>query len=199
MTAPGTEGRGVLNEIGAAITNVAVPHHEPPAVVLCRRIVVVIVLVIGAALLGFSLSRTPGESSFDWLTFALAAKWTVGAFASGPLHLGSIYWRGGNQRPVITGTTIGLLLGGIFVLGGLVAARSALRFLIDTSVVKRLGHSEVGQVVEPLAAAGELARASICGLGVGYSPRPRNAEEWDVLVRTGLAMAAKSTVAAGSV
>jgi len=64
MTAPGTERRGVLNEIGAAITNVAVPHHEPPAAVLCRRIVVVIVLVIGAALLGLSLSRTPGESSF---------------------------------------------------------------------------------------------------------------------------------------
>ena len=66
MTAPGTERRGLLNKIGAAITNVAVPHHEPPAVVLCRRIVVVIVLVIGAALLGLSLSRTPGESSFYW-------------------------------------------------------------------------------------------------------------------------------------
>ena len=63
MTAPGTERRGLLNEIGAAITNVAVPHHEPPAVVPCRRIVVVIVLVIGAALLGFSLSQTPVESS----------------------------------------------------------------------------------------------------------------------------------------
>src|SRR6185437_16358924 len=78
MTAPGTERRGLLNEIGAAITNVAVPHHEPTAVVLCRRIVV-IVLVIGAALLGFSLSRTPDESSFYWLAFALAAVWTVGA------------------------------------------------------------------------------------------------------------------------
>ena len=79
MTAPATQRRGLLNEIGAAITNVAVPHHEPPAVVLCRRIVVVIVVVIGAALLGFSLSRTPDESSFYWLTFALAAVWTVGA------------------------------------------------------------------------------------------------------------------------
>jgi len=77
MTAPGTQRRGLLNEIGAAITNIAVPHHEPPAVLLCRRIVVVIVFVIGAALLG--LSRTPGESSFYWLTFALAAVWTVGA------------------------------------------------------------------------------------------------------------------------
>jgi hypothetical protein len=48
-------------------------------VVLCRRIVVVTILVIGAALLGFSLSRTPVESSFYWPTFALAAVWTVGA------------------------------------------------------------------------------------------------------------------------
>jgi predicted nucleic acid-binding protein len=56
----------------------------------------------------------------------------------------------------------------------------ALKFLLDTSVVKRLGHSEVRRVVEPLAAAGQLARASICDLEVGYSAR--NAEEWDVLV-----------------
>jgi len=56
----------------------------------------------------------------------------------------------------------------------------ALKFLLDTSVVKRLGHSEARRVVEPLAAAGQLARASICDLEVGYSAR--NAEEWDVLV-----------------
>ena len=56
----------------------------------------------------------------------------------------------------------------------------ALRFLLDTSVVKRLSHSQVRQVVEPLAAAGELARASICDLEVGYSAR--NAEEWDRLM-----------------
>lgn len=56
----------------------------------------------------------------------------------------------------------------------------ALRFLLDTSAVKRLGRSEVRQVVEPLAIAGELARASICDLEVGYSAR--NAEEWDELV-----------------
>jgi hypothetical protein len=30
MTAPGTERRGLLNEIGAAITNVAVPHQSRP-------------------------------------------------------------------------------------------------------------------------------------------------------------------------
>jgi uncharacterized protein len=111
----------VFFELRRAITNVAVPHHEPPAVVLRRRIVVGITLVVGAAVLGFSLRRTPGESSFYWLTLALAAAWLTGAFISGPLHLGGINWRGRNQRPVISGTIIGLLVGGIFVVGGLIA------------------------------------------------------------------------------
>ncbi len=111
----------VLSELHRAITNVAVPHHEPPAVVRRRRVIVAITLVIGAAVLWFSLRRHPGESSFYWLTLALAAVWIAAAFISGPLHLGGICWRGRNQRPVISGTTIGLLIGGVFVLGGLIA------------------------------------------------------------------------------
>jgi hypothetical protein len=55
------------------------------------------------------------------LTLALAAVWIAGAVISGPLHLGGISWRGRNQRPVITGTATGLLLGGVFVAGGLIA------------------------------------------------------------------------------
>ena len=110
-----------LDEIRRAITNVAVPHHEPPSVVLRRRIVVAIVLVAGAAVLGLSLTRHPDEPSFYWLALALTAVWLIGAFASGPLHLGGICWRGRNKRPVISGSAIGLLLGGVFILGGLVA------------------------------------------------------------------------------
>jgi uncharacterized protein len=110
----------VFADMGRAIANVAVPHHEPPAVVLRRRVIVAVTLVVGAAVLGFSLRRTPGESSFYWLTLVLAAVWAFGAYASGPLHLGGINWRGRNQRPVISGTAIGVLLGGIFVLGGLI-------------------------------------------------------------------------------
>jgi membrane protease YdiL (CAAX protease family) len=98
-----------------------VAHNEPPTVIRRRRVVVVVVLVIGAALLGYSLTRRPGDSSFYWLTLALAGVWAVGAFASGPLHLGCIRFRGRNQRPVITGTAVGLLLGGVFLVGGLVA------------------------------------------------------------------------------
>ncbi|HEY6646616.1 MAG TPA: type II CAAX endopeptidase family protein [Mycobacterium sp.] len=116
-----TQSAGLLDDIRGIVTTTAVPHHEPPATVLRRRIVVVVVLVIGVALLGYSLSRQPGDESFYWLTLALAAVWAVGAFASGPLHLGCVRFRGRNQRPVITGTVVGLVLGGAFVVGGLVA------------------------------------------------------------------------------
>jgi uncharacterized protein len=122
MSKPYTPYRATLrDEFRRAITNVAVPQHEPPSVVRRRRIVVAITLVIGAVVLGFSLRRVPGESSFYWLTLALAAVWIGGALASGPLHLGGICWRGRNQRPVITGTTVGVLMGGLFVVGGAIA------------------------------------------------------------------------------
>ncbi|OBJ48703.1 CPBP family intramembrane glutamic endopeptidase [Mycobacterium sp. 1423905.2] len=109
-----------LQEIRRALVNVAVPHHEPPGVVRRRRVVVTITLVIGAAILGLSLRQRPGDPIFYWLTLALAGVWAIGSAVSGPLHLGGICWRGRNQRPVITGTGVGLLLGGAFVVGGLI-------------------------------------------------------------------------------
>lgn len=111
----------VFSEFRRAITNVAAPHHEAPGLVRRRRVIVAITLVVGAAVLGYSLRLRPGESSFYWLTLALAAVWIAGGLVSGPLHLGGICWRGRNQRPVITGTVVGVLLGGAFVLGGLIA------------------------------------------------------------------------------
>lgn len=110
----------VLTELRRAITNVAVPHNESPRVVRRRRVIVAITVVLGAGVLGFSLRRHPGDASFYWLTLVLAAVWTAGALVSGPLHLGGICWRGRNQRPVITGTGVGLLVGGAFIAGGLI-------------------------------------------------------------------------------
>jgi uncharacterized protein len=121
MTHPGTTHPGFLHEMGEIAATVAIPHHEPPAVILRRRIVVAVVIVIGTALLGYSMTRQPGDKSFYWLMLALAGVWAVGAFVSGPLHLGCIRFRGRNQRPVISGTAIGLVLGGLFVLGGVAA------------------------------------------------------------------------------
>jgi membrane protease YdiL (CAAX protease family) len=109
-----------LEEIRRGIVNVAVPHNEPPSIVRRRRVVVSIVLVLGVSSLALALRKHPGEPAFYWWTLALAGVWALGAFASGPLHLGGARWRGRNQRPVVSGTVIGLLLGAVFVVGGLI-------------------------------------------------------------------------------
>jgi uncharacterized protein len=121
MTQPSPTRLSWLAESREIVGACPVPHHEPPSVIRRRRIVVAVVLVIGAALLGYSLTRPPGDASFYWLTLGLAAVWAVGALVSGPLHLGCIRFRGRNQRPFITGTAIGLALGAVFVVGGLIA------------------------------------------------------------------------------
>jgi membrane protease YdiL (CAAX protease family) len=110
-----------LQEVKDNLTRVAVPYHEPPAVVLRRRIIVAVVVVIGAALLGYSLARDPGDDSFYGLTLALAGVWAMGALLARPLHLGHVRFFGRNQRPVISGSVVGLLLGGVFVAGGFIA------------------------------------------------------------------------------
>lgn len=109
-----------LEEIRRGIVNVAVPQNEAPSTVRRRRIVVAVVLVFGVVSLGLALRAHPGEPAFYWWSLALAGIWALGAFVSGPLHLGGARWRGRNQRPVISGTVIGLLLGGLFIVGGLI-------------------------------------------------------------------------------
>ena len=125
-----------MADIRRGIVNVAVPHNEPPAIKRRRRVVVAIVLLLGAGVLGLALRRHPGESSFYWLALALTAVWALGAFASGPLHLGGVRWRGRNQRPVISGTVIGLALGAVFVLGGLIAREIPLVSELITRVLQ---------------------------------------------------------------
>lgn len=120
-TQPGSTQPGLIREFIAIIAHVAVPQNEPPAVVLRRRIVVAIVLVAGAALLGCALRTDPGEPAFYWLSLGLAALWAAGALASGPLRLGIVQFRGRYERPVFTGTGVGLVLGGVFVLAAWVA------------------------------------------------------------------------------
>jgi hypothetical protein len=56
----------------------------------------------------------------------------------------------------------------------------ALTHLVDTSVLTRLHHRDVVGVVEPMASASQLGRATISDLEVGFSAR--NAREWDRLM-----------------
>lgn len=55
----------------------------------------------------------------------------------------------------------------------------ALRYLLDTSVLTRLSTAEVRAAIEPATQSGELARAGISDLEVGFSAR--NDAEWDRL------------------
>jgi uncharacterized protein len=163
-----TAQTSALAEIRRGMLNVAVPHHEPPATKRRRRVVVAIVLLLGAGVLGLALRRHPGESSFYWLSLALAAVWAIGAFGSGPLHLGGVCWRGRNQRPVISGTVIGLLLGGVFVLGGLIAREIPAVAELITRVLQYIGQGSwrltmavalIGGIAEELFYRGALYTA----------------------------------------
>jgi membrane protease YdiL (CAAX protease family) len=95
-------------------------HQQTDQAFRRRRIVVAVVLVIGATLLGLSLSIKPGDALFYPMTLAVAATWTIGGLLSGPLHLGHIEIRGALRRPIVTPLLVGLLAAGIFVLGALV-------------------------------------------------------------------------------
>ena len=55
----------------------------------------------------------------------------------------------------------------------------ALTHLVDTSVLTRLHRPSVRDAIEPRADRGELARAGISDLEIGYSAR--SAAEWDRL------------------
>jgi predicted nucleic acid-binding protein len=55
----------------------------------------------------------------------------------------------------------------------------ALSHLLDTSVLTRLGEPTVREAIERTIEQGELARAGISDLEIGFSAR--NADEWDRL------------------
>ena len=71
-----------------------------------RQIVSAVVVVLGAGVLGFSLSIPPEDNvKFSLATLVLAGVWTTGAFASGPLHLGRI---GRPSEPDLMAPRVGL-------------------------------------------------------------------------------------------
>ena len=103
-------------------------------------------VLIGAGVLGWSLRITPGSSTFIAATLVLAGVWTVGAFASGPLHLGRIDVRNATEgtplpRPVVQPILLGLVLAGVFVVGGLVVHEIG---PLDRQVTKVLDYADQG-------------------------------------------------------
>jgi uncharacterized protein YbjT (DUF2867 family)/membrane protease YdiL (CAAX protease family) len=149
--------RGLRSPPGQLVGALPKPFHlqeprvldETDAVRRRRRQIVAGVGVAGATLLGVSLSTEPGSRKFYWLTGALAATWTAGAFASGPLHLGWIEGRDNAlRRPVFTPVTTGVLAFGGFYGAALVARRIP---VLDQAIGSVLRYADEGNL--PLVAA----------------------------------------------
>ncbi|MGA9748500.1 MAG: type II CAAX endopeptidase family protein [Nocardioides sp.] len=136
------------------ITHVAPPlHHEPADVRRRRRQVVAGVSVVGAGLLGASLSTRPGSREFYGTTLSVATVWTVGGLVSGPLHLG---WIEGHdrrlRRPLLTPIATGVGAFGFFYACALVARSIP---VLDEAISRVLVFAEEGD--EPLVLLTTLA------------------------------------------
>ncbi|MGB0100033.1 MAG: CPBP family glutamic-type intramembrane protease [Nocardioides sp.] len=104
-------------------------HRQGEAGLRRRQLVTAGFVVLGGIVLGVSLRIEPGSEWFYPATLVLAAVWTVGAVASGPLHLGRIGTAAGLRRPVLIPMAIGFGLAAVFVVGALLVRE--LPFLYD--------------------------------------------------------------------
>ncbi|MBD8871128.1 CPBP family intramembrane glutamic endopeptidase [Nocardioides donggukensis] len=134
-------------------------HRASPQDLRRRQVVTLLFVAVGAVVLGLSLRIEPGSVWFYPATLGLAAVWTVGAFASGPLHLGRIQHRTGARRPVVTPVLVGLGLAAVFGVGGLVVreipwlsdyVRSVLDYADQGSVPILVGITLVNGIAEEL-------------------------------------------------
>ena len=109
-------GQAIIDRLPTWLTQ-KVPrnHHETDEAFARRRRVVAGVALTGTGLLGAALSTKPDSTAFYLSTSGVAATWTVGAFASGPLHLG--YMRSRHEeleRPVLAPVAAGVAAFAVF-------------------------------------------------------------------------------------
>ena len=121
----------------------------------------------------------PGSVWFYPATFGLAAVWAVGAFASGPLHLGRIARRDLHVRPVVTPIVLGLALAGVFIVGALVVRQVE---PLSDQVSKVLDFADQGSL--PILVAVTLVNGITEELffrGAAYAAIPRHPVLWTTL------------------
>ena len=112
-----------------------------------RQAVTAVFLAVGAGVLALSLRIEPGSGWFYLATFGLAAVWAVGAFASGPLHLGRVDFRGTARRPVVTPVLVGALLAGVFVAGALLVHHVAFLEPLEERVRSVMDYADQGSLL----------------------------------------------------
>jgi len=140
---PVTELRAFVR--ASLVDPVARDHTEPDSAFHRRRVVVAITLLVGAGILGWALRIEPGDRTFYLATLALAGVWAVGAFASGPLHLGHAHTRGGQEssRAVVQSLALGAMLLGVFMGGAVVVAQFP---VLRDPVEQLLDHARFGSL-----------------------------------------------------
>lgn len=120
-------------------------HRATPAALRHRQLVTAGFVVLGGVVLGLSLRIEPGSGWFYPAALGLAGVWAVGAFASGPLHLGRIGAGATSdsvgRRPVLTPIVLGLGLAGVFVVGALGVRQVP---FLDEQVRSVLDHADQG-------------------------------------------------------
>jgi membrane protease YdiL (CAAX protease family) len=121
-------------------------HRQSDRELRRRQLVTIGFVLLGAVVLGLSLRLDPGSRWFYPATLALAGVWAVGAFASGPLHLGRIPFRERESRPVFTPILLGLGLAAVFVAGAFLVR--TLDFLngLQGQVVHVIDYADQGSV-----------------------------------------------------
>src|SRR4051794_20983297 len=111
-----------------------------------RQLVTIGFVLLGAVVLGFSLRIDPGSRWFYPATLGLAAVWAVGAFVSGPLHLGRIPFRGRESRPVVTPILLGLLLAAVFVVGAFLVRTVDFLSGLEGQVISVIDYADQGSI-----------------------------------------------------
>jgi hypothetical protein len=116
-------------------------HWESDSAFRRRRRVVAGVSVVGAGLLGVSLSTEPASAEFYGLTLGVAGTWVAGGLLSGPLHLGWMQCGEALKRPVATPILTGVAAFGAFYAAALVARRIP---VLDRSLRSILQYAKEG-------------------------------------------------------
>jgi membrane protease YdiL (CAAX protease family) len=128
-------------------------HRESDAAFRRRRRVTAATAVAGAGLLGLSLSQPPDSRRFYGLTLAVAATWTAGGVAAGPLHAGWTFGPGQTvRRPWVSPVVTGAGAFGAFYAAALVARRIP---PLDRALVSVLRYARQGST--PLVLTTALA------------------------------------------
>jgi uncharacterized protein len=184
-------GRGVGGWFRRALWDV-VPrdHRQDPRDLRRRQLVTLAFVILGGIVLGFSLRLEPGSTWFYPATLALAAVWAVGAFASGPLHLGRIARESELVRPVLTPLVVGFGLAAVFVAGALVVHSVSWLSGLEHQVVKVTDFADQGSlpVLIVVTAVNGIAE-ELFFRGAAYAAIPRHPVLWTT-VAYGVATAA---------